>query len=145
MSIKITETDRDTLLVNGKELAKVGESWQLLIPGDPLTTQEQIALLNYLNGGEAKPVTLTPGIIEEVLAERRRQDEKWGEQNHQPVEWLMILAEEVGEANKAALEMYFDHYYDAYRGYREELIQVAAVAIQMIESLDRGKWKDKLV
>lgn len=70
-------------------------------------------------------------IFKEVQAERDRQDEKWGEQNHKPPRWSVILSEEVGEVNKAILEE------DA-PNYRHELIQVAAVAILMIECLDRN-------
>lgn len=87
----------------------------------------------------------TQGVLGEVLAERQRQDAKWGAQNHAPEVWLMVLAEEVGEANQAA----FEHLFPAFdkqasvRGprsladYRQELIQVAAVAVAAIESLDR--------
>jgi NTP pyrophosphatase (non-canonical NTP hydrolase) len=79
-------------------------------------------------------------ILDEIHSERVRQDQKWGEQNHSPAEWLMILGEEVGEVNKAALETFFK-YKDSdkdYSKYREELIQVAAVAVAMIECLDRN-------
>lgn len=37
-------------------------------------------------------------IVDEILAERRSQDRKWGEQNHAPAVWMLILGEEVGEA-----------------------------------------------
>ena len=78
-------------------------------------------------------------VYKEILDERVRQDEKWGTQNHHPIEWLSILGEEVGEANKAALEAYFKGYYSSgdYEDYRKEMIQVAAVAVAMIESYDR--------
>lgn len=33
----------------------------------------------------------------EVVAERKRQDSGWGEQNHELPIWLAILMEEVGE------------------------------------------------
>ena len=46
-------------------------------------------------------------ILNEVMQERIRQNEKWGEQNHNPVEWISILLEEVGEASKEALNYYF--------------------------------------
>lgn len=97
-------------------------------------------------------------VIEEVVAERRRQDEKWGEQNHPDgpgyaaeysyyygpraeverkqndvlarkgrLHWAGILLEEVYEAlaesDPAKL--------------REELIQVAAVAVAWVECIDR--------
>lgn len=80
-------------------------------------------------------------VVQEVMLERYKQHEKWGPQNHSPAEWLMILGEEVGEANKAALETHFS-YKGATRNfaeYRKELVQVAAVAIAMIESLDRNE------
>ncbi|WP_061224009.1 MazG-like family protein [Leptospira weilii] len=78
-------------------------------------------------------------IIQEILGEREKQDQKWGEQNHNPIEWCAILGEEVGEVNKAALEAYFK--FDGkndYIEYRKELIQVSAVALAMIECLDRN-------
>ncbi len=83
----------------------------------------------------------TQQVLNEVSQERARQENKWGQQNHSPANWLMILGEEVGEVNKAALETYFK-YEGAdkdYSSYREELIQVAAVAVAMVESLDRNE------
>ena len=71
-------------------------------------------------------------IIESILAERDKQDAKWGEQNHEIFKWLAILGEEVGEVNKAALENNYDEIIS-------ELIQIGAVAVAMIESLERNK------
>jgi NTP pyrophosphatase (non-canonical NTP hydrolase) len=83
------------------------------------------------------------GVLAEVLEERKKQNRKWGEQNHHPFAWLAILGEEVGEANKAALETHFKYPgADAdFSNYREELIQCAAVAVAMVESLDRNQNK----
>lgn len=93
------------------------------------------------------------GVLEEVAAERIRQNAKWGEQNHpdgtgQPHAahkpyrarkdcesafeegrgtWRHILIEEVAEAEAES---------DVWR-LREELIQVAAVAVAWIEAIDR--------
>lgn len=58
-----------------------------------------------------------------------------GEQNHHPYKWLSILGEEVGECHKAILE-------GSLLNYRDELIQVAAVAVAMIESLKRSIPKE---
>lgn len=89
----------------------------------------------------------------EVIAERRRQVKKWGEQQHRDgtgakygyeaeaakqkyaeekakygdPSWRVILAEEVAEAFAEA---------DLYR-LRQELLQVAAVAVAWIEDIDR--------
>lgn len=94
---------------------------------------------------------MSADVLVDVAAERRRQDEKWGQQDHPngtgafkpeadaarercerlfatgyPM-WWPILLEEVYEAlaeeDPAAL--------------REELIQVAAVAVGWIECIDR--------
>jgi hypothetical protein len=88
----------------------------------------------------------TIAVLGEVMQERAKQDRKWGEQNHHPPFWSMILGEEVGEANKAGLEMVVCEMRDApqesvefWRGeYRKELVQVAAVAVAMIECIDRS-------
>lgn len=80
-------------------------------------------------------------VFDEVAKERIRQVEKWGVQDHHPVLWLGILGEEVGEINKGAIDEYFGHTTDKYANYREECIQVAAVAVAMVECLDRGAWK----
>ena len=95
-------------------------------------------------------------ILDEIKAERQRQNEKWGEQNHSVIEWQAILMEEVGEASKEAVDFHFQNPYKDGRGelqevsendvvqrirlrnYRKELIQIAAVAVQMIECLDRN-------
>jgi NTP pyrophosphatase (non-canonical NTP hydrolase) len=85
-------------------------------------------------------------ILKEIEDERIRQTDKWGEQNHDPFKWCVIIGEELGEVNRAVCDAY--HWTipekgfvpTALQNYREELIQVAAVAVQMIECLDRGKW-----
>jgi hypothetical protein len=78
-------------------------------------------------------------VLKDVIAELDRQRTKWGEQNHSPEWWLAILGEEVGEANKAALESHFKEHYPLanWGSYVTELIQVAAVAISAIESIRR--------
>jgi len=75
-------------------------------------------------------------IVEEVYLERHRQMRKWGEQNHDPVTWMPILMEEVGEAAQEALRTHFGA--KPYDDYRKEVIQVAAVALAMLEALDRN-------
>ena len=79
----------------------------------------------------------------DIEKERARQDQMWGEQNHNPSDWLAILMEEVGEAAKIIVERRFDHANtdDDYEDLRDELVQTAAVAVAMIECLDRGKWE----
>jgi NTP pyrophosphatase (non-canonical NTP hydrolase) len=80
--------------------------------------------------GYAAIKTNEKNIFDDISKERERQFEKWGEQNHEPYKWLTVLGEEFGEACKGALENNFDNY-------REELVQVAAVAVAAIEAHDR--------
>ena len=69
-------------------------------------------------------------ILCAISEERRAQDRKWGEQNHSHIKWTAILTEECGEVAKASLEKNSHEY-------RRELVQVAAVAIAALESLER--------
>lgn len=83
----------------------------------------------------------TDRVLQEVLAERVRQDEKWGEQNGHDFEWVSIMTEEVGEAAQAANEANFKSSKTRgdYAHLREELVQVAAVAVAWIEAIDRRR------
>lgn len=80
--------------------------------------------------------TFTVQVTCEVLDERQKQDAKWGEQNHSPAEWLAVLTEEVGEVAQEVLRNRFGG--RDLSAYRAELIQVAAVAVAMVECLDRN-------
>lgn len=78
-----------------------------------------------------------------VVQERKRQEAKWGEQNHDPVYWLGILGEEFGELCQAVNETVFDNGPEerkkgGYENMRAEAVQVAAVAIAFVEYLDRN-------
>jgi NTP pyrophosphatase (non-canonical NTP hydrolase) len=79
----------------------------------------------------------TPAL-ESVLHERSKQDDKWGQQDHDPFTYLTILSEEVGEFSQAALHLRFGG--PASFKLREEAVQVAAVALALIECLDRNNW-----
>lgn len=95
----------------------------------------------------------TRHVLDEIAAERSRQDARWGEQNHPDGtgtleqrkvaesarircdeafaagggSWSDVLTEEVAEAGAEA---------DA-AALRAELVQVAAVAVAWIEAIDR--------
>lgn len=84
-------------------------------------------------------------VLTEVSYERKRIFSKYGTRNFSPVIWLPILIEEVGEVGQAICEV--EHGPGlARRGHmlnlRNELIQVAAVAVAMVESLDRNELKN---
>lgn len=82
--------------------------------------------------------------LADVLAERARQDAKWGIQNHDIFLYLTILGEEFGETCQAALEARFGKDEATkplrYLKLREEAVQTAAVALAIVECLDRKKW-----
>lgn len=90
----------------------------------------------------------TASILIHIEGERHKQTTKWGRQDHSPLEWIAILVEEVGEAQKEALEHHWEgkHYGsdpERLKRLRSELIQVAAVAVAAIESLDRNELAGK--
>lgn len=79
---------------------------------------------------------IPPRIIEEVSRERARQACKWGHVRRRSLFlWTTILAEEVGEFARAAHDAKYGG-----RGAgraRSEAVQVAAVALAIVEDLDR--------
>jgi NTP pyrophosphatase (non-canonical NTP hydrolase) len=81
--------------------------------------------------------------LDDVLAERVRQDNKWGEQNHNPYIYLAILVEEVGELAQAILHTQFGGKHEGLKELRTEAIHCAAVGLAVVECLDRNKWNSK--
>lgn len=71
-----------------------------------------------------------------ISTERDKQDVKWGEQRQHPNEiWNLILGEEVGEVNEAVLDLIFNN--GTVTALRDELVQVAAVAICWLETFNK--------
>ena len=94
------------------------------------------------------PATFT--AIQSILDERCRQERKWGTQSHPAHIWLAILGEEYGELCEASLQYELPHLHNPSGEYdlpaaqlkaalRKEAVQVAAVAVAMIESIDRAE------
>jgi len=94
-----------------------------------------------LEGGETylrQMVGRHKGLFSEILQERIRQELKWGLQEHDSLMWLAILAEEFGEYAKDVVDL------NAADGsvlpnMRVELVQIAAVAVAILEDWDRRK------
>lgn len=84
-------------------------------------------------------ITYSGRVLDEVSDERRRQDAKWGQQNHDPFRYLAILTEEVGEAAQAAVQADMEPGGKTWDDYRQELIQAAAVAVAAVECFDRNR------
>lgn len=79
-------------------------------------------------------------VLADTVIERRRQDVKWGSQrDHSPFQWYSILGEEVGEVGQEINDAWVDHFgflsFEQVEALRKELVQVAAVAVVMAESL----------
>ena len=70
-------------------------------------------------------------VIDKVIEERNRQDEKWGYPQHNYFEWFAILVEEVGEIAKEL------NGGDDIENLKTEITQVAAVAIAMLEAINK--------
>jgi hypothetical protein len=113
--------------------------------------KERIELLEKRPGRAIDVEKISPEAwqaFSEVRDERARQEAKWGQQNHDPLYYGAILAEEAGEAAKETVEVRAllnsgERQQTEFRlaALRKELIQTAAVAIGFVECLDRGTWK----
>ena len=86
-------------------------------------------------------------LLEEIYLERIRQTKLWGVQKHHQLLWNTILGEEVGEVATALGETVFAETPEIrdkhLENLRVELIHVAAVAIGMLESLDKNGYEGK--
>ena len=104
--------------------------------------------------GDLEWIGTMEDICDEVISERQRRHDKFGDQSHIPrTMMLAVLMEEVGEVAEAIIEDFVNQQRhetpfddpDArplvplgswIPAVRAELIQVAAVAVQMIEHID---------
>lgn len=75
-------------------------------------------------------------VIKAIIAERIRQDIKWGANRvHLDEDWKLILGEESGELSKAIFENKFDCLGSDPYDIERELIDVAAVALAWLEDI----------
>ena len=80
-------------------------------------------------------------ILNSVFDEINRQDNKFGKNRDlHPLKWQSILLQEVGEVAKEVFQA--DSLQDSYR---DELIQVAAVAMQAVLNFDRQTIMDECI
>ena len=105
------------------------------------TLDEFLERLGVEDGGCDKETSGRHGgeVIDQVFdiirEERKLQNKKWGEQNHDDYRWLAILTEEVGELAEAILH---DEFGGKAKGHAyTELLHVASVAVQWLECMDR--------
>ena len=73
-------------------------------------------------------------VLEEITRERARQELKWGgpehDDTHSRADWINLIDERLAYPEEA----------DECAEYRKDMIEIAALAIAAVESLDR---KDK--
>lgn len=86
--------------------------------------------------------------IEDLLEERERQDATFGIQNHHPTYWLAILGKQQGQLGSAIVNREWaaeDQKERLLEQIRWEATQVAAVAVAMVEAINRGDVPSTLV
>lgn len=112
---------------------------------DDESVEQMLQELKERRESSLRPATsIQNDVIKAVLAERQRQDKKWGEQNHPPQFWTGILGEEFGELCQAINETVFDNGEEerkkgGYENMYREAIHVAAVAVGFLECLERNR------
>lgn len=82
-------------------------------------------------------------ILRRVAKERGRQDKKHGDQNKNDLPmWMVVLMEEVGEVARNIYEYETCQPHSRtlrLRAAKKELIEVAAVAVAMVEAIEEGR------
>jgi NTP pyrophosphatase (non-canonical NTP hydrolase) len=76
-------------------------------------------------------------IFKDISIKRKWQDEKFGEQNHHPLMWFSIIGEEFGEMCAAFNDYSLTEDTEYLEKMEEEVIDVAASCVAMIECLNR--------
>lgn len=77
-------------------------------------------------------------VLAAIARERARQDAEWGHQDHDPVRWISILAEDVGEAAEAALQpIEQGRAPTPAAGHEGMFLQLAAVAVCAVQCFRR--------
>jgi len=123
-----------------------GETERYPISGEPIELhlcngKWNLEPIDEVADDEAEPVVLLGRVMKDILSERKRQDAKWGEQNHVDMIWQSILTEEVGEAAQCVLHDEFGGH--AAGNLREELVQIAAVTFAWIQCIDRDSFRGR--
>lgn len=134
--MKIQEGGTDGDVVGSTVHSNRACGWSPSRKADEVTTREQV-----------KRAIRQRRAVEDVLDERKRQDEQWGVQNHHPAYWLAIIGKQVGQFGSAILnrEWAVDSLKETVqRQMREEAVQMAAVALCIIECIDAGEMPDGL-
>ncbi len=99
----------------------------------------KLARAAFEAGRAERPCNWTNPILLSIVAERHRQDIKWGEQNRPGLKWLAILVEEIGEASQALVESVIALHESPTASpnwddqLEKELIQSAAVIVSWLE------------
>lgn len=102
---------------------------------------------------EERVTVATGDPIEGIRAERIAQDRHWGDaatKEHTWAEWMLILGREVGEAQQEAGRLQWrgewgPEDFGVLTDLRVELIQVAAVAVAIVERIDAVRLACPLV
>jgi NTP pyrophosphatase (non-canonical NTP hydrolase) len=85
--------------------------------------------------GKVGEKAMTEDVLQLVRREREHQDAKWGVDVDPTIERIVVvLMEEVGELAEALLNNRFHGPHSV----TSEAIQVAAVAVKIVEAVDRG-------
>lgn len=106
----------------------------------------------YIEAARARPILsgaqISMRVVREVLDERDRQEDRWGEQNHPSFDQVLLdrvrasghIAYTTSHAEAVAASDQAVHSGEEHL--REELVQVAAVAVAWIEAIDRRHPKE---
>lgn len=93
------------------------------------------------------PTRLRKKTVYDAVFECWHQDQKYARTEHwlKATQWLAILTEEVGEVATEVLNVEFQSdKLAAVQNLRAESVQVAAVALRIVDAIDRGQLLDEV-
>lgn len=125
-----------------EELMEIGEEFLSKLPEDYFYNESPVEYVTDLENQiyDLKHFTGIEGFgaLQDVLSERKRQDGKWGgpshDDNHTTAEFVQWIEDYAGWARMMDSMQSFDKA-------RRRLVQVAALAVAAVESIDRKRGR----
>lgn len=127
----LNDVIKDGFTVGNRIFSSNGEEREALERAISALEKEQFYSIMGVTGVRAH-------ILVDVIAERKRQDEKWGKQNHFVERWGIIIGEEYGEMCKAINEFIFNPTPETEQDIYAEAIQTMASCMAMLECRRRS-------
>ena len=104
---------------------------------DPLLDNLYVIVGRVGGGVDAEQRRIAGLVLRQIVLERKRQDAKWGGPQNEPMTWVALLTEELGEVARANLDK------SPTADLETELVHLAATAVSWLEQIRREREEDR--